>query len=51
MAEPIGDESIYLRIVQFEKGLVQYSDNMITKIATLPNVMIRLYYSTENLCV
>ncbi|GHU68900.1 hypothetical protein FACS189450_00680 [Spirochaetia bacterium] len=26
MAEPIGDESIYLRIAQFEKGLIQYTD-------------------------
>jgi hypothetical protein len=26
MAEPIGDESIYLWIAQFEKGLIQYTD-------------------------
>ncbi|GHV14734.1 hypothetical protein FACS189491_11370 [Spirochaetia bacterium] len=26
MAEPIGDESIYLRMAQFEKGLIQYTD-------------------------
>jgi putative DNA primase/helicase len=26
MAEPIGDEGIYLRIAQFEKGLIQYTD-------------------------
>jgi putative DNA primase/helicase len=26
MAEPVGDESIYLRIAQFEKGLIQYTD-------------------------
>ena len=26
MVEPIGDESIYLRIAQFEKGLIQYTD-------------------------
>jgi putative DNA primase/helicase len=26
MAEPIGDESVYLRIAQFEKGLIQFTD-------------------------
>jgi putative DNA primase/helicase len=26
MAEPVGNEGIYLRIAQFEKGLIQYTD-------------------------
>jgi putative DNA primase/helicase len=26
MAEPIGDESVYLRAIQLEKGLIQYTD-------------------------
>jgi hypothetical protein len=26
MAEPIGDEIVYLLIAQFEKGLIQYTD-------------------------